>query len=236
MGDTKRAYNLGLKAVREFETLSEEVVAYYRKYPDQIPNALARGFAILKVKQTEPILTLAVVATDKLGRIADKKTTDCFTNNWRWTHGYRDGTFDDWLRAHQLAAKKCVVASLAPSRNWTFAEGVAKVLGVNANTPIATLGQLLIKRGHTLTLAQVDAMVPSKRLEGSIFACQPRHSFFFVETGNSEDPVAVGDVRYEAEGDYLNWFAYIHKLGCDEYRSVIDRLLIRDLNATKFRT
>ncbi len=42
----KRAYNLGLKAVPNFETLPEAVVAYYEQHLNQIPAALARGFII----------------------------------------------------------------------------------------------------------------------------------------------------------------------------------------------
>ncbi|MBP9749201.1 MAG: hypothetical protein KBD21_00465 [Candidatus Pacebacteria bacterium] len=40
----KRAYNLGLKAVPNFCTLTPEQVAYYEQHLDEIPTALARGF------------------------------------------------------------------------------------------------------------------------------------------------------------------------------------------------
>lgn len=42
----RRAYNLGLKAVPNFEGLPAEVIAYYEQHLDQIPQALARGFVI----------------------------------------------------------------------------------------------------------------------------------------------------------------------------------------------
>lgn len=43
----KRAYNLGLKAVPNFLTLSEEQIIYYEQNLDKIPEALARGFTVL---------------------------------------------------------------------------------------------------------------------------------------------------------------------------------------------
>jgi hypothetical protein len=42
----KRAYNLGLKAVPNFLTLSVEQIAYYEQHLGEIPQALARGFII----------------------------------------------------------------------------------------------------------------------------------------------------------------------------------------------
>lgn len=43
---TKRAYNLGLKAVPNFPSLSEEVLIYYEDHLSEIPDALRRGFVI----------------------------------------------------------------------------------------------------------------------------------------------------------------------------------------------
>lgn len=42
----KRAYNLGLKTVANFEGLSLETIAYYEKHLNEIPAALARGFIV----------------------------------------------------------------------------------------------------------------------------------------------------------------------------------------------
>ncbi|MBU6321697.1 MAG: hypothetical protein KGI78_03115 [Patescibacteria group bacterium] len=42
----KRAYNLGLKAVPNFEALPAAVIEYYEQHLDLIPQALARGFVV----------------------------------------------------------------------------------------------------------------------------------------------------------------------------------------------
>ena len=42
----KRAYNLGLKAVPNFEVLDEEALKYYEGHLDQLPSAVERGFII----------------------------------------------------------------------------------------------------------------------------------------------------------------------------------------------
>ncbi len=42
----KRAYNLGLKAVPNFATLSANQIAYYESHLDELPAAITRGFII----------------------------------------------------------------------------------------------------------------------------------------------------------------------------------------------
>jgi len=51
----KRAYNLGLKAVPNFTTLSEDEIAFYEGNLDQLPVAVARGFIV-----PEPVLDFIV--------------------------------------------------------------------------------------------------------------------------------------------------------------------------------
>jgi len=43
---TKRAYNLGLKAVSNFLFLSEKEIEYYEKHLDELPDAIVRGFVL----------------------------------------------------------------------------------------------------------------------------------------------------------------------------------------------
>lgn len=46
---TKRAYNLGLKAVSNFIVLSSEMIAYYEQHLEEIPDAVFRGFTIPEI-------------------------------------------------------------------------------------------------------------------------------------------------------------------------------------------
>lgn len=67
----KRAYNLGLKAVPNFVSLSEAEISYYEGHLEELPDALRRGF-ILPVatpapKSTEPPKT--VVKFDVLANL-----------------------------------------------------------------------------------------------------------------------------------------------------------------------
>lgn len=56
----KRAYNLGLKAVPNFEVLSEEEIEYYERHLDQLPLAIRRGFVL---PGTKPIPVSPVFQT-----------------------------------------------------------------------------------------------------------------------------------------------------------------------------
>ncbi len=42
----KRAYNLGLKAVPNFEALNEDQISYYEAHLDELPEAICRGFIL----------------------------------------------------------------------------------------------------------------------------------------------------------------------------------------------
>jgi len=67
---TKRAYNLGLKAVPNFEALDEARIKYFESHLDQIPGAIERGFVLLgqSVKVEEaPVSVVYKTADTDLG-------------------------------------------------------------------------------------------------------------------------------------------------------------------------
>lgn len=181
-----------------------------------------------EITPAKPTPLFSTVATTELGAVAGKKTKKCFVDISRYT--YRDAGFDDWLPANQPNADACVITTLAPSREWTFAEAAAAVLVVPADTPIKTLGELLIKRGHTITLPQDEEMMEKTENGEKIeMRVNGYGNFCFVETGDPKNPVSVGHV-YRGE---RAWHAYVHSLGDGNRWRASHRLLVRNLDASK---
>ena len=175
----------------------------------------------------KPTRLLSAIATTNLGIVEAKPTEKCFTGS-RWVH--RDSDFDSWLPASQPNADACSMATLTPSRDWTFAEAAAAVLGIGAGTSIALLGSLLIEHGHTMTLAQAEEMVEAtERGEKTGMRTDGYWNFFFVETGDPKNPVSVGNVNRGGRA----WSAGVDRLGDDRRWRADRRLLVRNLDASK---
>lgn len=221
----KRAYNLGLKAVSNFETLPDDVIAYYEQHLDQIPRALARGFVPAEEAKQNPFFS--VIATTNLAATAAKKTSKCFTNTSRYY--YRDGDFDRWLPGNQPKAEASAISTLGFEKDWTFVEAAAKILGIGAGSSTKLIGQALIENGHTVTLAQIEEMVEAtERGEKTGMQTNGYWNFFFVETGNANDPVSVAHVRRDDSG----WRARVLRLGHGGRWFADSRLLVRNLKDT----
>src|SRR3989338_5595935 len=156
------------------------------------PNGTKKFLSGLKPpKPTKPVPLFSVVEMIRLGAVAGKLTKQCFTGD---RYAYRDSDFDNWLPANQPNADACVITTLAPSRGWTFAKAAATVLGVSANMPVKTLGELLIKHGHTITLSQDEEMVEkTERGANTGMRTDGWGNFAFVETGDPANPLSVGD-------------------------------------------
>jgi len=221
----KRAYNLGLKAVPNFETLPDDVIAYYEQHLDQIPRALARGF--VPAEEVKQASFFSIIASTALGAVAGKPTKKCFAGSY---YAYRDTDFDRWLPADQLQATPCEITTLASAKDATFAQWVSTILGVSASTPTKTLGSLLIERSHAMTLVQADNVVGrTENGEATGMQTNGYANFFFVETGNEDDPVSVARVRrYDSR-----WNAYVDGLGDVIRWSAGGRILVRNLDASK---
>ena len=173
----------------------------------------------------------SVVATTNLGAVVGKKTKKCFTGS-RWV--YHDSDFDNWLPSDQPKTDACAITTLASARNWTFIEAAVAILGIigiDGSTNIATIGKLLIENGHTITLAQAEEMVErTESGEETKMRTDGYGNFFFVETGDSKDPVSVGSVSRDGR----DWDAVVDPLGGGVCRWRADyRLLVRNLDTLK---
>ena len=173
------------------------------------------------VAKPRPAL-FSVVATTILENVAGKKTKSCFAGS-RYPYN-RDADFDNWLPASQPNMTACTISTLAPSQDWTFVEAAAVILNVPITTPIKQIGQMLIERGHTMTMPQGEVMI--EKTESGEKTDMPTNgygTFFLVE--NEDGSVSVGRVsRVERV-----WRAYVHRLGHYTRWYADYRLLIRNL-------
>ncbi len=180
-----------------------------------------------KKSEKQPASLLSIIATTQFGAVAEKSTNKCFTGS-RWA--YRDSDFDNWFPANQPMADPCVVSTLAVREDWLFVEAAAAVLGSGAGTDVALLGKLLIERSHTMTLAQAEEMVEkTERGEKTAMRTDGYGNFFFVETGDPENPVSVG---YVSRRD-RDWRAHVFRLDGVDRWSAGYHLLVRNLDASK---
>ena len=173
---------------------------------------------------------LSVVATTQLGAVTGKKTKNCFSTSSP-RYAYRDSDFDNWLPANQPNADSCAISTLAPSRDWAFVEVAAAILGIGAGTNVVLLGKALIENDHTMTLVQAEEMV--EKTESGEKKTGMRTdgwgNWFFVETGDPETPVSVGDVRRGGR----DWYARVYRLDVGDCWRADDRLLVRNFDALK---
>lgn len=168
-----------------------------------------------------------IIASTELTAIGGKNTHECFRgDNW----GYRDNYFDLWLSANQPEVCFSVVSTLARLREGTFDQGVEILLGVTAGTPVKTLGTLLIERGHTITLPQVEVMVRISELGAqNILRTNGHCNFFLVGTDDPENPVSIGCLYRGRRG----WCANAIQLGCIRRWNKNSVLLFPNLDTKK---
>lgn len=169
---------------------------------------------------------LSVAATIELAVVAGKPTKKCFTGS---RYAYRDSDFDGCLPKEQPETVACTITTLTPSRDATFAQWAAFVLGVPADTSIEKLAALLKERGHTMTLAQAEAMVEATESKSGNTGMRTDGwaNWFFVE--NKDGSVSVAFVVRDVSG----WFASVDRLGLGLRWYADFRLLVRNLDASK---
>lgn len=225
--DKKTAAFIGF-LIQNIPELDDETMNNWMNNPDATKKFLS-GLKPPEAIPVKPPL-FSIVATINLGTVGGKKTKKFFTGP-RWV--YRDSDFDNWLPADQPKSAACIITTLALSRNWTFAEAAVALLGIigiDVDSDVATIGNLLIKQGHTMTLAQAEGIVEkTERGEKTEMRTDGYGNFFFVETGDPKKPVSVGYVN-RGERD---WYAHIRRLGRDNSWDVGNRLLVRNLDASK---
>ncbi len=166
-------------------------------------------------------------STYAFGAVAQKRTQDCFTSKLWY---YRDRDFDNWLPIDQSNIDAGNVTVLTPMKSWTFAEAAVSILNVSPDTPIATLGKLLIERGHTMTLTQVEAMVEAtERGEKTGMVTNGYGNFFFVE--NADSSVSVAGV--DRGDDDRPWHAGVYGLAFSGRWRAVGRLVVCNLDPSK---
>ncbi len=207
--------------------LDEETMDGWMNNPDGTKKFLS-GLKPPKTLPVKPTPLLSVVAPTNLGAVAGKKTAKCFSDS---RYAYRDTDFDNWLPKNQPNADACVITTLAPSRDWTFAEVAATVLGIGGvGTDIKLLGEALIENGHTMTLAQTEEMVEKTEAgEKTGMKTDGYGNFCFVETSDPKNPVSVGSV-YRVRRE---WRADVVRLDFGFRWVAVNRLLVRNLDASK---
>lgn len=208
--------------------LNEVTMDWWMNSPEEMKKFLSGLKASATAAKLSP--RLSVFATISLGAIAGKKTAECFTLGQRYS--YRDRDFDDWPTTSQSGSGACIITTLVLARDWTFAEAAAKVLGIpdDHSLSLVRLGQRLIEAGYTMTLAQAEEMVEATE-RGYVTGMNTysRGNFFFVETGNPQEPVSVvGVFRKEQQ-----WVAFVNCLYSDKRWSADDRLLVHNFGAPK---
>jgi len=169
---------------------------------------------------------LSVIAIVNLPAITGKKTAKCFTNGW----AFRDPDFDKYLAKDQPDAAACVISVCAVGKVWTFIEAVHALPGAPETSDVVELGNWLIQKGHTLTPPQAeDLKERTERGEDTGLCTDGYGNFFFVETGDSKNPVSVGYV-YRGRCD---WDARIGRLGDGGCWGAGRRLLLRNADTSK---
>lgn len=195
--------------------LTDEIMQGWMDNPPATKKLLA-GFV------PPEVLLLSVVATTRLDAVEGKKNAKSFTDGWY----YRNDAFDRCFGENQPDADACTVSACAVGREWLFAEAARTLPGVERTSNIAVLGRSLIACGYILTLPQIENLkVRKERGEETNLRTDGYANFFFVETGDPENPVSVADVfRYDSR-----WYADVYRLDNDYRWNADHRLLVRNL-------
>ncbi|HVB19975.1 MAG TPA: hypothetical protein VNF51_01640 [Candidatus Paceibacterota bacterium] len=225
--DKKTAAFAGFMIQNFPDTLTNEIMDGWMNNPAATKKFLTGLVPPPKAAESSALF-FSVIATTQVAATDAKKTSKCFANFSRYH--YRDGDFDPWLPANQPKADACAISTLGFERDWTFVETAAKILGVGASRSVKLIGKALIENGHTVTLAQIEEMVEAtERRANTGMQTNSYWNFFFVETGNEDDPVSVAGVSRDVSG----WNAGVRRLGYDSRWSAVVRLLVCNLDASK---
>ncbi len=194
--------------------------------PEGTKQVLA-GFKSLAVEMGEHP-SFSIIATTNLIAIAAEETRNCFPSS---RYVFRDKDFDRWLPSTQPESAACIITAVGFTETWTFAEAAAAILGVSSRMNPVLLGERLIENGYIMTLPQAEEMVKKTGLgEKTGVGIDGYGNFFFVATGNGNNPVSVGAVNCEN----LGWNAHVRRLDHpNRWYSGGRCFLIRDLGASK---
>lgn len=181
---------------------------------------------VKKEKIEEPLFTVS--ATTPLDTVSAKAQSKCFVGD-RWHKNGRDSDFDvgRYFKKDQPNAVACTITTIAFKRQWRFVEFAVAILGDEwKGKSVKELGNEIIRRGFPLTNAQAEAMVEKTEAGEKTDMCTNSYgNFYFTETGDTENPVAVAGVD---RGGRL-WSAFVDRLGRGLGWSAGSRFLLRNL-------
>ena len=142
---------------------------------------------ITSVKKDPLLPLLAFFGDTELPEIPSRMTEECFSR----PRAHR--AHSDRLRLLpiiQPKTKPCVVTTLVPKKDASFAEWAGTIVGAGTSTDIVLLAKLLKERGYTMTFPQAERMVKvtESKLNGSA-RTESLNIFFFVK--NKKTDVSV---------------------------------------------
>ncbi|MDE1919493.1 MAG: hypothetical protein KGH56_02215 [Patescibacteria group bacterium] len=127
----------------------------------------------------------------------------------------------------------CTISVCMFSREWTFIEAVRSLPDVVRTGNTVELGNSVAANGYTLTSTLVESLINrAKRGEETGLQTDYYGNFFLVSTGNSENPVLVGDFDH-VDGA---WHSRTFHLSDDNLWDANSRFLVRNLDVSKLAT
>jgi len=133
------------------------------------------------------------------------------------------------VRATPVLADGTVVTVLGLTRTvCSFVEIASTVLGLKKHgvEDSVSLGKQLIKRGYTLTWDQVSEMTyQNAQVGGNSLRADGENNYFFLETGDSANPVGVRGVYHGQE-----WYISKYDLSLNDGPSCLGCLMVRNLD------
>lgn len=221
MKTTKTLDKQTARFIASLLTCLPEIPDDIMQFLNEKPEALKKCLLGLNLSLA-PNGLFSITDTRKQSALKSKLTNECFVPTWAgWAYG-NHGKFDGLLPVNQPETGSCVITTLAASRSWTLTEGASSVLGIDT-MDVMFLSKLLIKRGHTMTLTQAEAVTGGK---------SNLHDYFFVETGNRKRPVIAGCI---SQLDYCDTrYASPVRRDWDDYiLPACSRLIIPNLDTAK---
>ena len=163
------------------------------------------------------MLQTSIIATTKLGSVAGKETSHCFTGPH---YGARDEDIDRWCADRQPKTAICIVTTLAASEGikcsrsgkMTYAGLAATSLGLPSYTAVGSLEKLLKEREYIMTLSQGERMVErAEYTQDTSMLIGGLGNLFFTQ--NKHGGISVANLRkYERA-----WSAYLYGFNYSEF-------------------
>ena len=123
-----------------------------------------------------------------------------------------------------------IITILDSKETWQYGDGVSAVLGLDGKKrhtrDIVSIGNLLIKRGYTMTWEQAVEMADQYELYGNNgLLANGEDNLFFLETDNPASPVSVGNIYHGRE-----WYRGREGLPLNDESRSNGSLMVRNLN------